>query len=238
MTAKQGSILFSLRYKALQFANIYSSTLVQDPFFLWISCHTLPLLKAVILQKLSVAIKTFLKYWYFSHCFLLPRSDMRSCCSSPEILKSNMPWYDHNLSSFDLSHTYIPDTNNFSMTVSCFCLYQKHLITTLYSQLPCRSPMIPKSKSPILNLCQNLPPPLTSLRYSMRISTMLISVNSSYSRMHLEKKKYKYFLFLKSLPTVWRKKKKKPASDCFSNSSELCVSASSWAYTCVFLPRG
>lgn len=41
---------FSLWYKALQFPNIYSSILAQNPFLLWVSCHTLSLFIAIILQ--------------------------------------------------------------------------------------------------------------------------------------------------------------------------------------------
>lgn len=129
LTAKQGSNLFSLWYKALKFANIYSFTLVQSPFFLNFMPPSTPLDSGH--SSIIYHPQKFLKYWFLCHCFLSLRSDMRSCCFSPEILQSSMPWYDHSLSSFHISHTYIPGTNNFSTTASCFCLYQKHLVIIL-----------------------------------------------------------------------------------------------------------
>lgn len=71
-----------------------------------------------------------LRHEYLSHCFIYtPGSDMRSCCDSSEIMKFDKSLYDHNY-SFKLSHTYTPDPNNFSMSTSHFCHYQKYLIHT------------------------------------------------------------------------------------------------------------
>lgn len=135
------------------------------PSFLCVSCRTLPLLMAVILQSLilskmfeawipSLPLPSYSEIWH---------EEQQLPCWNPACLC--MTTISH---FFKFSHSSTPDADTVSMTTCCFTMTKKYLKTYFISLTPLQTSHDITKQSSSPDLCHNLLLPPTCLRYSIK----------------------------------------------------------------------